>query len=380
MQRSKRQDTSHWITDSASFDGVGRSVQTRLTDPEGDDLVDTTYDQPGRVSTVSNPHRSVSGPTDGTTATLYDPLGRVTQVTRQDGSFSTISYAGSCTTAQDEAGKQRKSCSDALGRLTQVFEDPTGLNYETDYQYDALGNLLRVDQKGSASTDSTQWRTRTFTYDSLSRLLAAVNPESGTISYSYDADGELLMKTSPAPNQTGTATQTVSYCYDELHRVTKKDYQPHTYTPPACPITAPVVSYAYDSGANAKGKLTSLADQAGTASYSYDILGRLATETRSLTGAGGAAVSKNLSYEYNVDGSLYKLHYPSGAVVTYATVSNGTILPEESFPLLMRPMELTTPPARPIIPMAVSSASSTDTPRALPESPTPTAITNAFNR
>ncbi len=51
--------------------------------------------------------------------------------------------------------------------------------FVTLYAYDALGNLLRVDQKGSAPTDSTQWRTRTFTYDSLSRLLTANNPESG---------------------------------------------------------------------------------------------------------------------------------------------------------------------------------------------------------
>ena len=63
---------------------------------------------------------------------------------------------------------------------------------------------------------------RRFTYDSLSRLLTAKNPESGTITYLYDDDGELLQKTSPAPNQTGAATQTVSYCYDELHRVTGK--------------------------------------------------------------------------------------------------------------------------------------------------------------
>ena len=111
--------------------------------------------------------------------------------------------------------------------------------------------------------DSTQWRTRTFTYDSLSRLLTATNPESGTITYSYDADGNLLQKTSPAPNQTGTATQTVSYCYDELHRVTGKGYGAQS-----CPLATPVVTYAYDSGANAKGKLTSLTDQAGTASYS----------------------------------------------------------------------------------------------------------------
>jgi YD repeat-containing protein len=94
----------------------------------------------------------------------------------------------------------------------------------TLYAYDALGNLLRVDQKGSAPSDSTQWRTRTFTYDSLSRLLTANNPESGTISYTYDGDGNLLMKISP-PNQPGTTSQPVSYCYDELHRVTKRDYQ-----------------------------------------------------------------------------------------------------------------------------------------------------------
>ena len=169
----------------------------------------------------------------------------------------------------------------------------------TLYTYDALGNLLRVDQKGTAPSDSTQWRTRTFTYDSLSRLLTANNPESGTITYSYDADGNLLQKTSPAPNQTGSATQTVSYCYDALHRVTGKGYGAQT-----CPLATPVVTYAYDSGTNAIGHLTSLTDQAGTASYTYDILGRLTAETRTLTGANNASISKNLSYDYNLDGSL----------------------------------------------------------------------------
>jgi RHS repeat-associated protein len=167
---------------------------------------------------------------------------------------------------------------------------------------------------------------RNFTYDSLGRLLTATNPESGTISYTYDADSELLMKTSPAPNQTGTATQTVSFCYDALHRVTKRDYQPHTYTPPACPITSPVVSYSYDLGANAIGHLVSLTDQAGTAAYGYDILGRLTTETRTLIGANNVAIPKNLAYSYNLDGSLKTLTYPSNAVVTYTPDSAGRIL------------------------------------------------------
>ncbi len=118
-----------------------------------------------------------------------------------------------------------------------------------------------MEQHGG-TTDSTQWRVRTFTYNSLSQLLTATNPESGTINYSYDPDGELLYKTSPAPNMLppSSAMQTVSYCYDELHRVTKRDYTLHTYNPPACPITAPVVSYTYDSGTNAKGHLTSMTD------------------------------------------------------------------------------------------------------------------------
>src|SRR5882724_9652634 len=197
--------------------------------------------------------------------------------------------------------------------------DPSAIDnqpFRTLYAYDALGNLLRVDQKGTAPADSSQWRTRTFTYDSLSRLLTATNPESGTITYSYDADGNLLQKTSPAPNQTGTATQTVSYCYDALHRVTGKGYSAQT-----CPLATPVVTYAYDSGTNAKGKLTSLTDQAGTAGYTYDILGSLTAETRSIAG-----VSKSTSYSYNLGGSVKTLTYPSGRVVTYTPDSAGRLV------------------------------------------------------
>jgi len=114
--------------------------------------------------------------------------------------ISTVSYLGNCTMSTDEAGKSRKVCTDGLGGQP-MFGRPVRAHYETDYQFDALGNLLRVDQKGSAPNDSSKWRTRLFTYNSLSQLLTAYNPESGTISYSYDADGELLQKTSPQANQ-----------------------------------------------------------------------------------------------------------------------------------------------------------------------------------
>jgi RHS repeat-associated protein len=199
---------------------------------------------------------------------------------------------------------------------TAVSPADPGFAMRTLYTYDALGNLLRVNQKGTAPNDSTQWRTRTFTYDSLSRLLTATNPESGTISYTYDADGNLLMKTSPAPNQTGSATQTISYCYDELHRVTSREYGVLS-----CPLASPVVSYTYDSGANAKGKLTQMTDQSGTATYSYDVMGRLSAETRSIAG-----ISKSISYTYDLGGTVKTLTYPSNRVVTFTSDSAGRLV------------------------------------------------------
>ena len=213
-----------------------------------------------------------------------------------------------------------------------------------------LGNLYCVEQHGDATTGTAcpatpfgptaspvppdpnnAWRRRLFAYDSLSRLRWASNPESGVITYSYDADGNLLQKFSPAPNQggtinQGTATQPVSYCYDALHRVTKRDYQPHTYTPGACPITSPIVSYTYDVGTNAIGHLTSLTDQAGTAGYTYDNMGRIATETRMLYGANNAPISNTVSYTYNLDSSIQTLTYPSGSVVTYTPTGAGRML------------------------------------------------------
>jgi YD repeat-containing protein len=139
-----------------------------------------------------------------------------------------------------------------------VWEDPAGLNYETDYSYDVMGNLLCSQQQGGVSTPSgtgcaygpsgdasSPWRIRRFGYDGLSRLTSASNPESGSISYTYYVDGPVQTKTAPLPNQTGTATVTTTYTYDADHRLTQKAYSDTTpgvqfgfdgfaLTPPAC--------------------------------------------------------------------------------------------------------------------------------------------------
>ncbi len=222
-------------------DGLGRVSQTQLTsDPDGATYVDTSYDALGRKATVSNPYRSGSLPTDGTTTYGYDPLSRITSVLEPDGSQILTSYSGACTTVTDEAGRTRKSCSDGLGRLTQVFEDLTGFNYETDYNYDALNNLKQVTQ-GS--------ETRSFSYDSLSRLLSAANPESGTTNYSYlNSVNALCSGDSSNPciktDARGIAT---FYSYDTLNRLTQKTYGDST----------PTTGYQYDQ-ARSGGTLSAI--------------------------------------------------------------------------------------------------------------------------
>ncbi len=56
---------------------------------------------------------------------------------------------------------------------------------------------------------------RGFTYDSLGRLGQALNPETGTIAYGYDADGNLLAKSD-------LRGASISYGYDALNRMISK--------------------------------------------------------------------------------------------------------------------------------------------------------------
>ena len=232
----------------------------------------------------------------------------------------------------DEAGNQRTSQTDGLGRLTYVWEAPnsTGYNYETDYVYDPLNNLRSVNQKGG-SGNSANWRTRTFVYDSLSRLTSASNPESGTITYTYDLNGNLSSKIAPKPGQTGTATVTTNHFYDVLNRLTAKSYinlstpQPiYAYDGTAtssCNISQPSIT----SPTNLVGRVSTACAGLSASKFSYDPMGRTIFEARNDKGSSGGPSQHNVQYAYFKDGSLNTLTYPSGNVVTYTVGGAGRV-------------------------------------------------------
>jgi RHS repeat-associated protein len=318
-------------TSAALFDGLGRLFQTQLTsDPEGTDYVDTTYDALGRKSTVSNPHRSSGSSTDGVTTYVYDALGRVCVVGQPDGTAVTqaagcplstapagdifTQYSGNCTAVTDEAGHTRESCVDGLGRMTSVLEDPGSsphLNYLTTYTYDALNNLQGVVQNGSSGGTP---RSRTFQYDSLSHLTSAANPESGTIQYAYDADGNVATKTD-------ARAITTSYTYDQLNRLTSKSYSdgstPTAYLQYDTPLnwgTPPfpqenVIGRLSGAGIGPQPRITAEI-------FSYDAMGRVLVNPQCSPSTCGT--SSFLVYDtYDLAGNLTSTTNAAGTVLTY---------------------------------------------------------------
>lgn len=193
---------ANWVTLSQTYDGFGRPTESTLYDNQGPLKTVTTYDILGRKKTVTNPFRTASDPTYGITTYTYAYLGDpATRIDRPDGSYTTniLGY-----TAWD--GKNLYlPVIDTFGRLASVAE-PNGTT--TYYTYDPLNNLTRVNQAGLV---------RQFTYDSMSRLVASANPETGTVNYAYDGASNLIAKTD-------ARGVTVNMQYDVLNRIVAKSY------------------------------------------------------------------------------------------------------------------------------------------------------------
>jgi len=324
------------MVDVSAIDGLGHAVKHLLTsDPQGTVETDTTYDGIGRVLTASNPYRGGSDPTTslGTTTYFYDALGRKCVEVPPDGTLPTgggcpttqptntifTVYSGNSTTVTDQDNRSRKSVTDGLGRVTQVFEAPGIYDYETDYTYNALDKLLSVNQKGGTTTNST-WRTRTFTYDSLGRLLTSNNPEVGTITYKYDADTNCT-----APNLfvgllvSKTDARNIRTCaqYDTVNRQVALNYSngdtaiKTTYDGTACLGLTNCQNIGYR---------TSMTDGAGSESWAYQTdkaNSRSIHVNQRTTKSGATNIKKNTTYYLDLAGNTTRIIYPTGRNINY---------------------------------------------------------------
>ena len=240
-------DSSNSVTDVlATVDGLGRAHLTQIKEGPGSstyDSMETDYDALGRPNRTTLPYAGTAGQTSSSSPsmeTTYDALGRPTQVTSSvsGGSSTTYSYnqndvyqtAGPAPSGENAKRKQLEY--DALGRLTSVCEitGATGngtcsqtsstTGYWTKYTYDLNNNLTGVTQNAQSGTTQT----RTYAYDDLGRMTSETNPESGTTTYTYDIDSTCGTSKGDLVKKVDAAGNTACAVFDALHRMTSTTY------------------------------------------------------------------------------------------------------------------------------------------------------------
>ena len=270
------------------LDALGRTIEAKQEAPGSQWItVQTIYDERGNVEKQVQPYFSSSAGFEsldagklGTNFT-YDALGRVLTAVNPLGTTAT-DYAGWEVTVTDPNGNSKTLENDARGHLVRVDEQ-NGATYSTYYSYDPLGNLTQIRDAENNS--------RTFAYDSLGRRTFQSKLASAAgWNYIYDENGNLIQKTDPKE-------QVISYSYDELDRV----------------LTENDMSFAYDQGDNAVGRLTKIHKPGYEHSFAYDQWGRVLTDHKQIGDR-----TFNFTYTYDRMGAVTSLTYPDGAVTEHA--------------------------------------------------------------
>ncbi len=259
------------------------------------------YDSAGRLTGVTGP--------EGTYTLQYDAREFVTRLSEPGGRFVAWEH--------DDAGKRtRRTTSDgsvvtwswdAAGRLSEVRDG--GGTLLSRYSYDAAGRLARQDRGNGAFT--------TWAYDASGRTREiAHRAPDGTVqdslTYERDLSGNPVRLTSPAGETT--------WSWDALGRLVG-----------AVEPSGRSVTYRYDAAGNRTevfdgGATTSYstnalnqATSAGGATFSYDADGNLVTR---------ADATGTTTYEWDAEGHLVRVVHPTAGVFEYTYDALGRVATE----------------------------------------------------
>lgn len=206
---------------------------------------------------------------------------------------------------------------DRNDNLTSLTEP---LSHATAFAYDALDRLVRQTDALAGETDRA-WDSRdglasladardvttSFVRNGFGEEIQEASPDRGTTVYVRDAAGNVTQR-SDGRGVVANAT------FDALDRQLGLAF-------PATPTLNRSFGYDATAGGNKGiGRLTSLADAQGSASFGYDARGNLLSETRVIGGQ-----SYTTGYGWDLADNLVSLTYPSGRIVTYSRDGLGRV-------------------------------------------------------
>ena len=261
------------MTTAIAYDALGRPVTE--TDPAGV-VTKSTYDRAGRLTSVianSIPGSPSSATVNVTSGYAYNAAGELTgycpPVAGLAGGCATGAWSygrdglGNVSSQSAPAGTTLGGISatyDAAGRLAASFD---GLHTQT-YTYDAANNVAGISATGGGAPAVTY----TYTYDAANRRASASNG-SDTLAFEYDALSRLT-----AVKRAGATISGATY--------------------------------------NPDGTLATSVQPAGTASFTYDGLARLATASMPALFTGVA------TFTWRPDGLLGARTWPAGTSESFA--------------------------------------------------------------
>ncbi len=241
----------------ATYNALGKKTQeltatTRTGDSYTYDITNRTYDNRGRLLTVSRPGNQ-------TVSYAYDALNHLTSFTDAGGNTQTFAY-------------------DAAGNLVSHTDPMQGT---TSMTYDAARHMVTLtDPKGN---------TTTYAYDDAGRTTLTTFPNNKTEQYTYDQRGNMVKFKDKAGNE-------IRYTYDAVDHLTSIIYPDGNSD-----------QYAYD----ALGRRISVSGGGSTVTMTYDALGRTLTEAV----ATPFATTATTSYAYDDEAGSETITYPNGRMV-----------------------------------------------------------------
>lgn len=325
------------VTTANSYDPRFRLLTSTVTTAAGALSVKYSYDAAGDVTGLTLPDNSAL-------AFTLDAAHRVTGVTdslqnRASYGLDALGNRVSSTLANSSGTTilRQTQTFDALGRPIRTTG---GLGQVSTYRYDSNGNPIGVidplQHETQRVADALDRIVRTTdaaggtiatTYDAHDRVLSFTDANRQTTSYIYNGFGDRIQESSPARGTTvyrydsaGNVVQrtdargaVTNYTYDVLNRMLTTEYPAHP---------AENVSLTYDQPGHGFGigRLTSVADAAGTLSRSYDERGNIVRETRVR-----GSVSLTTSYTFDSANRVLSITYPSGAIASYARDALGRV-------------------------------------------------------
>ena len=319
---------SSLVIDSIKYlDSFGREIQLRVK-TENDSMglfaykvVDSVYNKDGRLDKKSLPYFS-SGLNKTSqnsniqlfTSYLYDALNRVVSESNAIGSI-TSEFNDWGVKSKDLKNHIKNYIYDARGNLITVKEHNGRDVYITQYSYDSLNNLIKIkDAKGNV---------RNFEYDFLGNLMLSedlhgLNDSTfSVLRFGYDINNNLIVKHLGDGNR-------IVYAYDYLNRQTSETL---SYRIPGTVgydenffINGSSTAFYYDSCQKGVGRLCSVFADNYSKNIVYNILGDEVSVSEKILNS-----EETFSYDYNLDGSIKSITYPTGDLIEYELNQGGDL-------------------------------------------------------